>query len=127
MSNLEQFNEISAVIFPKLYESFPSKIDIRISDFPKNDTEENSQIFFDTLNFYSDEKFITFEQKVYGAYKGVRLTSKGFSVLNADAPVRLYRDSSFIDAIKNVAEIGKSELIKEIISTAVKYGIRTIS
>lgn len=127
MNNLEKFNEISAIVFPKLYESFPSKIDIRISDFPEYDTEESSQIFFDTLAFYIDENFIICEQKVYGGYIGLRLTSKGFSVLNADVPGKVNEDSSFINALRNIAEISKAELIKGLISTSLKYGMQAIT
>ena len=35
MKNFDKFNELSATIFPMLYESFPIEIDIKLEEFPE--------------------------------------------------------------------------------------------
>ncbi|PSL15109.1 hypothetical protein CLV44_1053 [Marinobacterium halophilum] len=122
MSNISQFNEISALIFPKLYEVFPSKLDLRVSDYPDFDNEESSSIFINTVSFYFDEGYIKYDDQLYGGFFGVRLTSKGFSILNIEAPVKLEIESNLVGAIKDAAETGKKELIKSLVSTVIKYG-----
>jgi len=120
MGNLSKFNEISATIFLQLYESFPSKINLKAEDFPEYNTVEYADIFFNTLSFYIDEKFIQCEGRFYGGFTGLRLTSKGFSVLNTDAPVKLSPDSNLVTAIKDAVKTGKAELIKGLISAVIR-------
>ena len=126
MNNLEKFNELSAEVFSRLHEAFPVGIDIGIEDYPAFNTEETSDIFFGTIRFYIDEGFIRCKKIVYGAFLGVRLTSKGFSVLNADPPGKISSESNIASALKTAAKTGSSELIKTLISEAIKLGIRSV-
>ncbi len=103
-------------------------MNFKIKEFPEYNTVENSDLFFDTITFYIDEKFIQCENQVYGAFIGLRLTSKGFSVLSVEAPGKLSPGSNLVTAMKNATRTGKTELIKGLISEVIKYGIQlTIS
>ncbi len=127
MKNLQIFNELSADIFSLLYESFPIGIDVAIENYADFNTAENSDLFFETIKFYIDEGFIRCAKQVYGTFIGLKLTSKGFSVLNAKPPEMISSQSNIISAIKEATKIGKTELIKNIISETIKFGIKLVS
>lgn len=127
MKNLDKFNELSANIFSSLYESFPIGVDIEIEKFPEYNTAENSDLFFETIKFYIDEGFIKCQKQVYGSFIGLRLTSKGFSVLNVKPPEKLSSKTNIADALKEVADTGKTETIKSLISQTIKLGFTFIS
>lgn len=82
MSNIEKFEQCCAELLVLFYESFPVKVNISISDYLNYDNPENSELFFSTIEFLTDEKFIRYDSDVYGGYMGVVLTSKGLAVLN---------------------------------------------
>jgi len=124
MKNLKKFNELSADIFPLLYESFPVGMDIEIKNYPNYNTAENSELFFETIKFYMDEGFIKSGKQVYGSFLGLRLTSKGFSVLNASPPEKISSKHSLLSAIKEATKVGKTELTKSLISETIKLGIK---
>ena len=126
MKNLDKFNELSAKIFPLLYESFPVGTDIKIEGFPEFNTAENSDLFFETIKFYIDEGFIKCQKQVYGSFLGLRLTSKGFSVLNLRPPEKLSSKINIADALKEAAGTGKTEIIKSLISQTIKHGFTFI-
>jgi len=127
MKNLDKFNELSATIFSSLYESFPIGVDIEIEKFPEYNTAENSDLFFETIKFYIDEGFLKCKKQVYGSFLGLRLTSKGFSVLNEKPPEKLSSKINIADALKEVAETGKIETIKSLISQTIKLGFTLIN
>ena len=101
MDNRKLFNDFSAKLFDKLYDSFPIGLDINIEDFPELSTKENSEIFSSTINFYSNEGFIRFKDKFYGVFTGVLLTSKGFSILNATPPEKFNTKSNIGAELKS--------------------------
>lgn len=127
MKNLDKFNELSAKIFSSLYESFPIGEDFEIEKFPEYNTAENSDLFSETIKFYIDEGFIKCQKQIYGDFLGLRLTSKGFSILNVKPPGELSSKTNIADALKEVADTGKKELIKNLISQTIKLGFTFIS
>ncbi|MGZ8225049.1 MAG: hypothetical protein ACXWT3_00230 [Methylococcaceae bacterium] len=82
MTNMEKFNKCAAEIFSLLYEKFPVRIDIKISNFPEYDNVEDRKIFHATVDFLNSEGFLKYTNVVYGGYVSVVLTSKGLAVLN---------------------------------------------
>ncbi len=120
MDNQQKFNELSAAIFSQLYDSFPIGTQLNIRDYPTFETEENSNIFFATIKFYIDEKFIRCDDQYYGGFSGIVLTSKGFSVLNATPPEHFASKSNLAIELKNAIETGKTTTIKALIAEVIK-------
>ena len=90
-------------------------------------TIENKALFFGTINFYINEKFIGCKKQIPGCLKGLRLTSKGFSVLNLKPPEKISSKMNFADALKEASETGKTEIIKNLVSQTIKFGFTYIS
>lgn len=124
MNNQQKFNELSADLFLKLYESFPVGIDINIEDYPDFNTVDNSYIFFATIKFYIDESFLRCSTQYYGGFSELVLTSKGFSVLNAQPPEKISTQSNFASALKDAAGTEKTELIKGLVSETIKFAFK---
>ncbi len=115
MTNIEKFNKCAAEIFSLLYENFPVGTNIEINKFPQYDNSENSEIFFSTIDFLDSEGFLKCGEKYYGAYRGVVLTSKGFTVLNLIPEAINNNKETLGDKVKNVLKTGKDEGIKTVI------------
>lgn len=126
MYNRKLFNDFSAKLFDKLYDSFPIGLDINIEDFPELNTDGNSEIFSSTINFYSNEGFIRFEEKFYGVFTGVVLTSKGFSILNATPPEKFNTKSNIGAELKAALTVGKTAAIQDLISEIIKFTTKLI-
>jgi len=124
MTNLEKFNRCSAEILSLLYESFPITVDIERKDYPEYDNGENREIFSSTIIFLENENFLKIHSKCYqGTYIGVVLTSKGFAILNFTNPDILDNQETFGSKIKDIANTGKDEVIKNLIKVAITMGI----
>ena len=81
MKNIEIFDKQVAVIFAKLYENFPDKIDIECSKILPN-SDENNKYCDGTISFLEENELISIEEKLIGnGYIGVRLTMKGLKIL----------------------------------------------
>lgn len=116
---MEKFNKCAAEIFSLLYENFPIGTDIEINKFPEY--AENSEIFFSTIDFLYSEGFIKCKEKYYGgAYHGVVLTSKGFTVLNLIPEAINNSKETLGDKVKSVLKTGKDEGIKAVIREIIR-------
>lgn len=125
MTNIDKFNEISAIIFTDLYESFPIAKKIKLDDdYPEFDKEHIRDIFFDTIKFYLHEGFMKCQGEIYYGYTGLTLTSKGFTVLNAPLPESFNdKNANIISKLKKELKTQKPEIIKSLVSALVKTGV----
>jgi len=127
MNNQQKFNELSAEIFSQLYDSFPIEKKLNIKDYPDFNKKENRDLFFATVKFYIDEKFIRCEQQFHGGvYAGVVLTSKGFSVLNAAPPEKFNAKSNIAIALKDAIANAKTASIKSLVSESIKLMVKMV-
>ena len=98
MSHIEQFDHACTLIFDRLYESFPVRIDLEASEvgfFDRNNpANEPRQILSATFCFLADEGYIDFSRASdeMALKRGIRLTSKGL--------VRLQRIPAGIQDVK---------------------------
>jgi hypothetical protein len=86
MNHITQFNGACAIVFTKLYASFPIPLDFDQREMGFYDRFDNSddanlrrKIFHETLCFLKEEGFITFDFNANGNVhvNNARLTSKG--------------------------------------------------
>jgi len=56
--NMDLFNKLTLHLLIRLHDNFPVKINVTIEDYSELDNSENISIFFDTIKFLKDEKFI---------------------------------------------------------------------
>lgn len=124
MTNKQDFNELSADLFSKLYDSFPVGIDVNIKDYPSFDSADRSDIFFSTIKFYINEGFIRSGKQYYGGFGNLVLTSKGFTVLNEKPPENFSKRSSIAAALNDAAQTGKTEIIKGLVSETIKFALK---
>jgi hypothetical protein len=124
LGNQQKFNELSATIFSKLYDSFPIGIDLDVKNYPAYDNSESSDLFVATVRFYIDEQFFRCNNQYYGGFSGLVLTSKGYSVLNAQPPEQFASKSSIATALKDAIATGKTALIQTLVSESIKLAIK---
>ncbi len=120
MTNIEKFEYCSAELLAQLYQSFPVKMHISISDYGHYDNEDNSSLFFSTIEFLNDEKFIRYDSDIYGGYMGVILTSKGLAILNSTLPEITDDKETVGNKIINAVNENSKELIKKLINKFIK-------
>jgi len=128
--NMKLFNELSATILDSVFEKFPVAIEFSIEDFPALNTIENSDVFYDTFKFLSNENYINFQHQIYGGFIDVMLTAKGLSVLNA-VPDSLKEKETFSlflkNALKNGSEEGLAVTMKKLFDFGTHFLINSIS
>ncbi len=91
MSNLHQFNRCCAAILATLYRDFPLARDISPHDREGRPASDYSNdIFFATVGFLGEERYLRFKRQSYQGFEGAVLTARGLNALNrrprADAP-----------------------------------------
>lgn len=132
LDNIAFFNRLTLGLFAKLYESFPSPIDIDVQALAKDmiPEEEESSIVWnslkaaeDAVDFLADEGFLTHKGKYLegGTVLQARLTLRGLAILGS-TPDSLEGKIPLIDRIKRVlaggAKEGGSEVVKQLAQQA---------
>lgn len=117
MNHIPLFNEACAIIFTRLYESFPVPLSFYQSDmgfYKKSDISEDGnlrrKVFCETLSFLKEEGFITFSFNPSGDnhVEFARLTAKGLTKLQRvpngikDSPVPL--GEQLMNALSSVGD-----------------------
>lgn len=141
--NIEIFNQITAYILIKLYESFPIPQDLNLEEIYNEiaqgckDENEAFQIYTSyiasTMSFLSDEKFIQYEQNTNFMQNGfqffsVRLTLKGLTLLGTvPKTVNDIPQSSFIESLKNSFNTGAKSALSDIVKSLLMYAAKNIS
>ena len=119
--NMKLFNELSATILSLLFQNFPVAIEFSIEDFQAFNTIENSDVFYDTFKFLSNENYIKFQHQVYGGFIDVTLTSKGLSVLNA-IPGSLKEKETLSQSLKHALKNGSEEVLSDTMKKLFAFG-----
>lgn len=115
------FNECAAKILDSSYDSFPVGKEYRIHDFPDLNNANDSDVFFSTVQFLKNEHYIKYQNKYYGGFSGVTLTSKGLSILNA-TPAILNKKEPLSQLIKNALINGSEAIISDTMKKVFAFG-----
>jgi len=134
-SNIEKFDEYTALIFARLYGSFPLRIDLSHVDFlyeewsrePYDHDVYNPQAEFltATMQWLKDAGYLSGEPSAIGLYKAV-LTAKGLEVLKA-TPASLEHGPSIGERISDAVKAEGRETMRGLVSEALGIGARLIS
>jgi hypothetical protein len=137
MTNIDFFNRFTLVLFAKLYESFPTPIDVKTAEvaaevIPLDVEHAKGWDWFvaadHAVGFLAQEGFLTYENSYLegGHYVQVRLTAKGLAVLGS-TPDALNPRTPLIDkakaALASGAKEAGNETIKQVMQWIVGAGI----
>ncbi|MEM4958769.1 MAG: hypothetical protein QXX12_02720 [Nanopusillaceae archaeon] len=124
MKNMELFDLYAAKVFATLYETFPERTNLYLSQITKTDIDpeeplsKEAQIARETILWLKENNYLTFRSDEFFLFTEVRLTEKGLSLLKR--PESLKGEKSFgerlIGALKTGGETALKELIRVIIS-----------
>jgi hypothetical protein len=133
MNHIALFNQACAIVFAKLYESFPIPLEFdqrEMGFYDRADISEEAtlrrKVFHETLCFLKEEGFIVFDFNAQGNVQvhDARLTSKGLSKLQR-VPAGIQDDSKPLgellsDALSSVgdkaAAASLAETVKRVLS-----------
>ncbi len=136
-SNIDKFDEVTGMLFAKLFSTFPEPVDIRLEDYvPEEDeqeviSEDSAQWIVDqnrrefvehTINWIVDSGFITSYNfnREQGIFSGVILTAKGLECLKM-TPDSLQASAG--TELAAAARTGSIELLKSIVNQVLGAGI----
>ena len=131
MTNIDFFNGFTLSLFAKLYEAFPTPIDIdtsalALASIPEDATHDASWNYMSAadhaVHFLKQEGFLTSEGGFLsgGTELQVRLTAKGLAVLNS-MPDALDSGTPLIDKAKAALSTGAKEAGKETIKQVAQW------
>lgn len=87
--NINDFNRGCALIFARLYASFPNRIVLHATQMepdPQEGTPERGVIYGASVEFLADEGYLTYGERLgpeaSRVFSGARLTAKGLAALN---------------------------------------------
>jgi hypothetical protein len=117
MSNMDDFNKGAALIFAKLYDSFPKPLGFAVKEIDAEASLDTLINYEETMNFLKAERFIDF-QIVSGFsgttdYHRVVLTSKGLAALNLVPDVLQSNKPSLGRQITDLAKGGGKSFLTE--------------
>jgi len=138
-NNFDAFNRIALHLLVKLFEAFPSHIDVDANALgleakpeDENETEddlwENMGLASDTVTWLQAEGFIEIGNVCYGGqYQRVRLTLKGLTLLGY-APPSMETDSKFLNLAEKAQSVladgtrgAVTEVVKELFIGGLRY------
>jgi hypothetical protein len=122
--NMDAFNKYAAIIFDRLYQSFPNQIDLMANEIEEFYPEKRD-VIFSTVKFLKREDFIIFSQQVYGGFTGMVLTSKGLSILN-ETPEALDKNGTIGSQIRKAVKSGSKQIISDIITQIINSGLSSM-
>jgi hypothetical protein len=117
MSNMDEFNRISALVLAKLYDAFPQGIKISVEEVNETNGEPDKNTimnFHYTVSFLASENFLKYEgASDEGLFFGeVILTLKGLKVLRS-VPDVLEEKQSLGQKVTSLVKGGTKEISKE--------------
>jgi hypothetical protein len=127
MSNMDDFNEATALILAKLYEAFPQRQSFEIARIVEG-ADDNKRInYYDTILFLEREGFIRYEGKVAtDSFSNVTLTSKGLAVLN-ETPDALKEKIPLGTKLMGVVREGSKEIMRTVVQQIIKGAIGSLN
>lgn len=123
MSNMDEFNRITAIVFAKLYDAFPQGIRLAVEDVSDGDErpEENTIRNFDyAVRFLASEDFLKYtgESDEGLFFVEVILTLKGLKILRS-IPEALEEKESLGQRVTALVKGGSKEVSKEALKAVV--------
>jgi hypothetical protein len=135
MTNITLFDQYTAEIFSKLYESFPVKIELEVKVFTgekENDfgvivnaeghPSKHAQICIATIEWLVDTGYIRADRMDQNGATGAVLSSKGLEVLKSSWEDQHVKQS-IGDKIVGFIKTGSKELAMEAAKAAISAGI----
>ena len=134
-SNIEQFNEITGIVFAYLYESFPVARDLTIDDFTHENVSDyyvrsslhsglslggHARMVQQTIQWLVIEGYLRTKLQSSGGFRGCVLTSKGLETLNL-IPDSL--DSSIGEKLVTAVKEESKTAVRSLIQKALAYGV----
>ena len=138
--NIDFFNLFTIAIFDRLYNSFPTPIQVNAvlmaSELIPEKTSEEArhkklQSAGYALSFLAEEGFVTYKdaRPNVGQFVGVRLTAKGLAVLNS-VPGSIEKSEPLIGRIRKILTGGVKEAgnesIRQIVQSALTTGLAAV-
>ncbi len=132
--NIDQFNEVTASVFAKLYESFPVEVELEVSDFTEESTQQyywtmslsagfapegHTQLVQHAIRWLIKEGYIHTKGESMASFRGCTLTGKGLETLNS-TPKSL--DTTLGDKLVEAVKGESSAVAKDIVRKALAYG-----
>lgn len=134
-SNIDRFDEYTALIFARLYATFPTRIDLNDLDvipgawkdgeFDLDGYQLDAEFVRATILWLKDAGYIAGRPSNSGLFDAV-LTSKGLEVLKA-IPASLNSGPSLGDRITDAVKEEGRETMRSLVSEALGIGARLIS
>lgn len=122
--NIKDFNKFTAMLFERLYDSFPNQIVISIEDMDDGADRETIRTYASTMEFLAIEGFIRYSTTTMSnVYLNVTLTAKGLTILNK-IPSVLKEKKTFIEMIKEIAKDGSKTMLHSVIDALLRESIR---
>jgi hypothetical protein len=123
MSNMDDFNEATALILAKLYEAFPQRISFKVTDLIEGADANKLRNYGDTILFLTNEGFIRWDTRSSNeSFNHVTLTSKGLTVLNIE-PNALQEKISLGTKLMSVVREGSKEVMRTVVQQVIKGAI----
>lgn len=121
--NIKDFNKFTAMLFERLYNSFPNRVMISIEDMDDSADKETIRTYASTVEFLALEGFIRYRTATMdNVYMDVTLTAKGLTILNK-IPSTSKEKKTFIEMIKEIAKDGSKAELRSVIDALLKEPI----
>jgi hypothetical protein len=125
VDNQQIFDKFVVELLHDLLIHFPKKQDYNIDQFTYLASEENRDVFFDSIAFLKDENIIGFSTQVYGGFLSVSLTGKGLALLNS-TPSSLSKSITLANRLKDAVESGSREIYSTVLKELLKQATSTL-
>ena len=124
MSNMDDFDKVTAAVLANLYQSFPQKIKISVEDVFDNPDQNTIMNFDGTVMFLAAEGFLKFDHDSDEGkfFVGVVLTLKGLRILHS-VPDILKEQPTLGQRMVNILKGGAKEASKEGLKAVVKEAL----
>lgn len=121
MSNIDEFNKATAVILSKVYESFPKRLAVQVTDFVENPND--AELYGDTILWLHNDGFLHFEGRVENRlFYGLTLTGKGLTALNFNPDV-LQDSTTLGQKISAAAKQGSQDVLSGLINKLIEIAV----
>ena len=136
MPNIDRFDEYAALIFSRLYEHFPVKVDLDVRDLtghremdengavlaPNGNTSRCASIAYATIEWLIETGYVRAKEPHYPiGFRGCVLTAEGLKLLKAMPGSVQFTDTVGDKLVRFVRE-GALDLAKDIVKGALAIG-----
>lgn len=142
MRNIEKFDEITGIVFAKLYDNFPMKVDLNSGEIlncmeevkSSKDSHKEDETFDDLTKFIPDtirwlkgEGYITMQMQTFeNKFIGMTLTGRGLSSLKA-IPDSVSGKLSTGEELSEAVKLGGKEALIKAANQALSAGFKLVT